>query len=63
MQTIAEQMKKRQTANSMRMIAERELNRLEQKLDYALNFSPHKVEYWRELIRQHKSAFSRYLIN
>jgi len=61
MKTIAEQMKKKQTKNSMRVIAHRQLDELENKLNYALNFSPHKVEYYRELIRQHKSAFSRYL--
>ena len=61
MKTIAEQMKKQQSANSMRVIAHSELNRLENRLNYALDFMPSKVAYYKELISQHKSAFSKYL--
>ena len=61
MKTIAETMKKQQSANSMRSIAHAELNRLEQRLIYAHDFCPSKVEYYKQLIVNHKSAFSKYL--
>ncbi len=61
MKTISETMKKAQNLTSMKLIAHKQLNELEIKLIHALDFSPHKVEYYRELISQHKSKFSKYL--
>lgn len=61
MKTIAEKMEKHQNANRMRTIAHKHLNELEQNLNHAFDFSPHKVAYYKERIMQHKSNFSKYL--
>lgn len=61
MKTIKQTMEKVTPINRMRVIAHSVLNQLEQKLNYAFDFAPHKVEYYKECIRQHKNSFSKYL--
>jgi hypothetical protein len=57
METILKQMKRGQEARERETTKQRLIGEYEQKLNYAYDFTPHKVEYYKELLKQAKNLF------
>jgi hypothetical protein len=57
METILKQMKRGQKARERETTKQRLIGEYEQKLNYAYDFNPHKVEYYKELLNQAKNLF------
>ena len=55
METISKAMKQGQKAREREITKQRLIGEYEQKLNYAYDFTPHKVQYYKELLNQAKN--------
>ena len=55
METISKAMKQGQEARERETTKQRLIGEYEQKLNYAYDFTPHKVQYYKELLNQAKN--------